>query len=310
MRSKMNVMGIVLAALAPWATACGGGGAEASDGFISNDGSAGARGNGATADAASDAGAADVVSDTSAADVSADGAAADTTADSAATDTTGDGATTDAIPDASADATPDATPDATSDATSDAAESDATADTSSDATADITSDSTPDAVADTAGDATTDVVEPDVGPSATVNGNLTAVTISLGKCGGAACKTSLALEGAGLLLTLSSNAGDVSFMAKGILTTGAAAKLDNLVDALAGKPLPLTYGCPGCADGPVVTLVFGDGKTSSSHAYGGGEAPAALAGVDALIQTAIAGLKACLGDETVVIFKPCPMDLP
>ena len=244
-----------------------------------SDGSGDAVDAGASDTAATDSAATDAAaSDTAASDTAANDTAANDTAanDTAATDT----AATDTTAADSADSGSD-----------DAPLSDVAAD--SDAT-----------------DTGAEDITVDAGPAATVVGNLVTVGLSFGKCVSANCKTKLELEGASLLLTVSNNKDEPTFMAKGILTTGSAAKLDELVAALAGKAIPLVSGCPGCADGGIASLTFSDGKQSNTHTYESGNPPKALAAIDALMGTAIAGLKACVGDATVVVHTPCPMDLP
>jgi hypothetical protein len=142
-----------------------------------------------------------------------------------------------------------------------------------------------------------------------VAGNVVEAGWSFGECMDG-CMGLLELKGASLQLTVLAGDGTVQHQAKGILTTGAAAKLEDIEVALAGKPLQTVYGCPDCADGGAFHVTFSDGAKSSTHTYDYGKPPAALANLDQLLGTAIAGLKACKGDEVVVIQGQCPMDQP
>jgi hypothetical protein len=142
-----------------------------------------------------------------------------------------------------------------------------------------------------------------------VAGNVVEAGWSFGKCKDG-CKGLLELKGASLQLTVLAGDGTVQHQAKGILTTGAAAKLEDMEVALAGKPLQTVYGCPDCADGGAFYVTLSDGAKSSTHTYDYGKPPAALANLDQLLGTAIAGLKACKGDEVVVIQGQCPMEQP
>lgn len=226
-----------------------------------------------------------------------DAAAADSTAADAATpDVTGtDVAATDA---SAADATQDA-------AVADSAVADSAADTATlDAAADVPSVDAQPADAQSADTAPADAVA-----SAVVAGNLVEAGWSFGECM-KGCNGNMKLQGASLELTITDIDGTVSHMAKGILTTGAAAELENLLNPLVGKSLPLVSGCPDCADGGAAYVVFSDGKATSKHTYEYGKPPAALAGLDKMMAAAMAGLKSCKGDETVVILGACPMDLP
>lgn len=153
------------------------------------------------------------------------------------------------------------------------------------------------------GDATAEVA------SASVTGKVVEAGWSFGECLHA-CKGKMALQGASLQLTISDNDGTPAHMAKGVLTTGAAAALDDLTTSLVGKPLALVTGCPDCADGGAAYVVFSDGVTSSKHSYPFGKPPAALAPIDKLLSAAMAGLTVCKGDETVVVLGSCPLDQP
>lgn len=160
-----------------------------------------------------------------------------------------------------------------------------------------------------AGSEDTASADADASTGPLVKGNLVAAGWSFGMCANA-CKGVLELKGASLLLTTSGWDGTVYYQAKGVLTTGAAAALQDFEAALVGKPLATTVGCPDCADGGASFVTFSDGTTSSTHTYEFGKPPAALGELDKLLTTAIAGLKTCTGDATVVVQNPCPLDLP
>ena len=142
-----------------------------------------------------------------------------------------------------------------------------------------------------------------------VAGNLVEAGWSFGECLGA-CTGKLVLAGAALKLQTIGWDAKVYHEAKGVLTTGAAAKLQNLESALAGQNLQKTYGCPDCNDGGAKYVVFSDGKVTSKHNYEYGKPPLALLDIDQLVFTAIKGLQACKGDDTVVVQVPCPLEQP
>ena len=155
---------------------------------------------------------------------------------------------------------------------------------------------------------TSDVPTTDVA-TALVAGNLVESGWSFGECM-KGCKGTMTLQGAALELTIRDNDGTIAHQAKGILTTGAAAQLESLVNPLVGKPLPLVSGCPDCADGGAAYLTFSDGSATSKHTYEFGKPPAALTGLDQLMAVAQAGLKNCQGDATVVVQGVCPISQP
>lgn len=149
----------------------------------------------------------------------------------------------------------------------------------------------------------------DVGPTAVVQGHLVAAGYAFGECM-SACKGVVEFQGASLHLTISGWDAKVYSEAKGVLTTGAAAQLQTEESLLAGKSLALTFGCPDCADGGAFFLTFSDGTATSTHTYDYGKPPAELAAIDKIAAAAIAGLKACQGDATVVVQNPCPVPQP
>jgi hypothetical protein len=171
----------------------------------------------------------------------------------------------------------------------------------------------PDAPADVSPDAPADV-SPDAPADAApggpiVAGNLVQYSVSFGKCS-TACQSVVEFKGAAMVLTVTDKSAAPTYMAKGILTTGAAAKLQDFEAQLVGKPLAETSGCPGCADGGIATVTFSDGKKTTTHTYDASNPPAQLSGLHALVALAAADLNACKSDETVVVSKPCPLDLP
>lgn len=144
---------------------------------------------------------------------------------------------------------------------------------------------------------------------AVVAGPLVEAGWSFGECMGQ-CKGVVAFKGASLLLTVSNADGSVDHQAKGVLTTGAAADMETLENALIGQSLQTTYGCPDCADGGASWLTFSNGGSSDKHLYEFGKPPAALQAMDKLVTSAIAALKACKGDDIVVIQGVCPITPP
>ena len=230
---------------------------------------------------------------TSTSTAAADGQAADTKDDAGAGDVAaGDGSASDTATGDTASSEV-ATPDATLEI----------ADGAADASADVPVSDAPTSDVPTSDVPTTDVA------TALVAGNLVESGWSFGECM-KGCKGTMTLQGAALELTIRDNDGTIAHQAKGILTTGAAAQLESLVNPLVGKPLPLVSGCPDCADGGAAYLTFSDGSATSKHTYEFGKPPAALTGLDQLMAVAQAGLKNCQGDATVVVQGVCPISQP
>ena len=257
--------------------------------------------------------------DTSGADAS-DTAGADATTDDSASDATGDdsavadtgaadtGVEDSAVEDTAAEDTAAEDTAAVDTAVEDTAAADTGAEDTSSADTAVEDTAAADTGAEDTGAADTadaDAADPGVFPE----GNLVSAGYSTAKCVGA-CKTELVLEGASLELTISDNKGDPLQMGKGVLTTGAAAQLEALINAIGATPLEATYGCPGCTDGPIAWLTFSNGKETFKHTYEFKNAPAVLAGVDKLANDAISALGDCKTNEVVVTIGKCPMDLP
>ncbi len=235
---------------------------------------------------------------TSTSTAAADGQAADTKDDAGAGDVAaGDGSASDTATGDTASSEV-ATPDATLEI----------ADGAADASADVPVSDAPTSDVPTSDAPTSDVPTTDVA-TALVAGNLVESGWSFGECM-KGCKGTMTLQGAALELTIRDNDGTIAHQAKGILTTGAAAQLESLVNPLVGKPLPLVSGCPDCADGGAAYLTFSDGSATSKHTYEFGKPPAALTGLDQLMAVAQAGLKNCQGDATVVVQGVCPISQP
>ncbi len=245
---------------------------------------------------------------TSTSTAAADGQAADTKDDAGAGDVAaGDGSASDTATGDTASSEV-ATPDATLEIADGAADASADVPVSDAPTSDAPTSDAPTSDAPTSDVPTSDVPTTDVA-TALVAGNLVESGWSFGECM-KGCKGTMTLQGAALELTIRDNDGTIAHQAKGILTTGAAAQLESLVNPLVGKPLPLVSGCPDCADGGAAYLTFSDGSATSKHTYEFGKPPAALTGLDQLMAVAQAGLKNCQGDATVVVQGVCPISQP
>lgn len=132
---------------------------------------------------------------------------------------------------------------------------------------------------------------------------------SFGECMGQ-CKGDAVFGGAAVTLTISGWDKTVYSEAKGYLTTGASAAIQDLESKLTGSLLEPVYGCPDCADGGSAWIVLSHDGTASKHTYEFGKPPAVLKGFDAIVAPALAGLKACKGDAIIVVSSPCPNPAP
>lgn len=162
-----------------------------------------------------------------------------------------------------------------------------------------------DAAADSKADATADSTTLD---ATVVSGTVQVVGAgwSFGECMGL-CKGEAKLEGAKVVLTLTSWDGKTPAEDHhGLLTTGAAAQLDDATAKLTGATLQDIYGCPDCADGGAAWVKLQHGDVTTLHTYEFGKPPAVLQGVAAVIAPALATLRDCKIDMTLVTSYPCP----
>ncbi len=139
---------------------------------------------------------------------------------------------------------------------------------------------------------------------------LSGATRDNGRCAGACRFTlTLAAQAAGCdsaLLTVCESAGTpCSRHNSGVLTAVAHEHARTLGTQLVGVSLADTYGCPGCADEPTMTLELVRNRSLTTHRYNVGAAPAPLHDADAFMQGVLDALDKCVSSADVVVDATC-----
>ena len=129
-----------------------------------------------------------------------------------------------------------------------------------------------------------------------------------GFCFGA-CNRSVSLDGHKVDFKLTGNeAGAAPFAENtGNLTDKGKQTAQDIALALADKELDLTYGCPGCADGPIGAVTLLRNGTVTEHNYEGGNAPLVLTDADTFIGNLLTALETCTASDLVVPSASCEL---
>lgn len=165
---------------------------------------------------------------------------------------------------------------------------------------------------DTGGtDSTVDTgVDPDTSPPA-FHVKLVQIDREYGLClADTECASTVQLEGAPEVRFIGATLSGVALrQVSGTLTDAGAVRLDDAAARLDGIVLAQTYGCPGCADGGVMTLTRWRDDTLANEAsrYPEGDAPPPIGPADALFRSLMEAMSACTSTELITVDpSTCP----